>query len=86
MSIRKHKNRIKQSPSNILFFFIAYVLVALMAIVCVLPFLLILSGSFTDNQVILTEGYSLIPQVFSVDSYKTIFRNPASILLINWCK
>ena len=51
-----------------------------MAIVCVLPFLLILSGSFTDNQVILTEGYSLIPQVFSVDSYKTIIRNPASIL------
>ena len=47
---------------------------------CVLPFLLVVSGSFTDNGVIVREGYSLWPKVFSLEAYKVIFKNPASIL------
>lgn len=76
----KQKNKIKLSGSDISFYVIAYLLVGITAIVCVLPFLLIVSGSFTDNNEILTEGYSLIPKIFSADAYRTIFQNPASIL------
>ena len=73
-------NKIKLSGSDITFYVIAYFFVGAAAIICVLPFLLIVSGSFTDNEVIMREGYSLLPRSFSTDAYGTIFRNPASIL------
>ena len=80
MKSEQKKNKIRLSGSDIAFYIIAYFFVGVTAIVCVLPFLLIVSGSFTDNGVILTEGYSLLPKEFSADAYKTIFQNPASIL------
>lgn len=48
--------------------------------ICFLPFLLILSGSFSDNAVILTKGYNLIPQKFSTQAYSTLFKCPKDIL------
>ena len=76
----KTGSKIKPSTSNIVFNILAYSLVAIVSIVCVLPFLLVVSGSFTDNGVIMREGYSLWPKVFSLEAYKVIFKNPASIL------
>lgn len=80
MKSRQKSNKIKLSGSDIIFYIIAYFFVGVTAIICVLPFLLILSGSFTDNTIIMTEGYSLIPKSFSTAAYQTIFQNPASIL------
>lgn len=80
MNNRQKKNKIKLSGSDITFYVIAYFFVGTAAVICVLPFLLIVSGSFTDNGVVMREGYSLLPKVFSLDAYATIFRNPASIL------
>lgn len=77
---REKGSKIRPSKSDILFGCAAYPLVGLMAIICVLPFVLIVSGSLTDNGVILREGYSLFPKVFSLDAYATIFKNPSSIL------
>jgi putative aldouronate transport system permease protein len=72
--------KIKKGPSTIIFNIIAYTLLALGAIVCVIPFLMILSGSFTDNHTILTQGYSLLPRDITVSAYKTIFKAPQDIL------
>lgn len=80
MQKEKTGSKIKPSTSNIVFNILAYSLVAIVSIVCVLPFLLVVSGSFTDNGVIVREGYSLWPKVFSLEAYKVIFKNPASIL------
>lgn len=68
----KTGSKIKPSTSNIVFNILAYSLVAIVSIVCVLPFLLVVSGSFTDNGVIMREGYSLWPKVFSLEAYKVI--------------
>lgn len=73
-------NKIKLSKADQIFNILAFSLVGIAAVICVLPFVLVLSGSLTDNMVIITEGYSLWPKVFSTDAYKTIFKNPASIL------
>lgn len=79
--MRKEKaKKIKPSKSDMIFNVLAFLLVGIAAIVCVLPFILVVSGSLTDNYVIMTEGYSLWPKLFSTDAYKTIFQNPASIL------
>ena len=57
-----------------------YILLALASIICVLPFIVVISGSLSDNATILREGYSLLPQNFSTAAYGTIFRAPKDIV------
>ncbi len=59
---------------------ISYILLTIGAVVCVFPFIIILSGSFTDNATILKEGYSILPRNFTLAAYQTIFKAPKDIL------
>lgn len=43
------------------------------AIVCMIPFILVISSSFTSETSIIREGYKLWPKEFSLDSYKMLF-------------
>jgi putative aldouronate transport system permease protein len=45
-------------------------------LICLVPFWMIVSGSFTDEQTLATSGYSLIPRPFSTTSYQLIFTGP----------
>jgi len=54
--------------------------VLFIALICFVPFWLMLVGSFTDNTAILTYGYSFWPSVFSLDAYRLVFRAPEQIL------
>lgn len=72
--------KVKTSKSMIVFQCIVYVLLASGAVVCVLPFLLILSGSLTDDAIIIKEGYSILPRGFTLAAYETIFKVPGEIL------
>ena len=45
-------------------------------VLCVVPFWMIISGSFTAESKLATTGYSLIPQPFSTAAYETIFTGP----------
>ncbi|WP_432889908.1 carbohydrate ABC transporter permease [Kribbella sp. CA-245084] len=45
-------------------------------VICLVPFWMIVSGSFTDEQTLATSGYSLIPRPFSTTSYELIFTGP----------
>jgi len=47
---------------------------------CLVPLLLIVSASFTDETTLTRQGYSLIPSEFSARAYELIFRNPNAIL------
>lgn len=66
--------------STIVFDAIKGVLLTLLSILCVLPFLVIISGSFTSNSAIIHEGFSLLPREFTTEAYATIFRNPNDII------
>ncbi|WNR45245.1 carbohydrate ABC transporter permease [Paenibacillus roseipurpureus] len=46
----------------------------------VLPFLLVVSVSFTDEKSILNHGYQFIPEVFSLAGYQVIFEAPIVLL------
>lgn len=72
--------KIKKEKATILFEVITYTMLAIGAAVCVAPFIIILSGSFTDNNTILTQGYSILPRNFTFDAYRTIFKAPKDIL------
>ncbi len=52
----------------------------LVALLCFLPFLMVVSGSFSSESAVIQNGFRLIPQNFSVESYKTIFAHPAVVV------
>lgn len=66
--------------STIVFDIIKGVLLALLSVLCVLPFIVIISGSFTSNSAIIHEGFSILPREFTLEAYKTIFKNPQDII------
>lgn len=70
----------KRGNDVILFSWIGYIGVGLMALICLLPFILIISGSLTDERMIVTQGYSLIPRGWSLEAYKTILGNPTMLI------
>ncbi len=45
-----------------------------------LPFLMIISVSLSDEQSVIRDGYSLIPKVFTTAAYEMVFSNPAQII------
>lgn len=72
--------KIKKAKTTIIFEIITYTMLTIGSLVCVAPFIIILSGSLTDNNTILTQGYSILPRNFTFDAYKTIFKAPKDIL------
>lgn len=72
--------KIKDEKYFGLFQTIAYLTVTLVTIACLIPFLLIISASFTDNEYIIREGYSLIPQKFSLAGYRMVLEFPQEVL------
>ena len=71
---------IKDDISTKLFQAIAYTVTILGSLVCLLPFLLIISASLTGNESIIKDGYHLIPKQFSLEGYKTVFIFPDEVL------
>ena len=72
-------NKIKDR-STIPFHIVKAVLLTILSILCVLPFIVIISGSLTDNLTILRDGFSIFPRNLTIESYRTIFRSPAGII------
>ncbi len=64
---------------RIIFNMASYVLLTFFSICCVLPFWLLVSGSFTTQDAIMHEGYSLWPSSFSLEAYKVLFRSPGAL-------
>jgi len=71
------ENKLNSAP---LFQAFSYTVVALVAIICLLPFIVLISGSISDEGQVLAKGYSFLPRGFSLDAYAFIFRNPGDIL------
>jgi len=53
-----------------------YVFVGIFAIVCIIPFWLIVSSSFSDENAIRRTGFALWPPEISLRSYNLILQNP----------
>lgn len=68
------------SKDRVVFNIIAYIILGILSVCCLLPFLLVLSGSFSDQTSILTHGYQLIPETFSLDAYTTLFKIPGELI------
>jgi len=57
----------------------AYLFCSLVALLCLLPFVMILTGSFSSEGAIIQNGFSLRIREFSLDAYKTVFKQPGVV-------
>lgn len=56
-------------------------LVGIFALICVIPFYLIIVASFTSESSLIRDGYPLFPTSFDLQSYLLCLKNPVSILM-----
>ena len=71
--------RVKMGTAAIVFNVIGCVLVGLVALVCLLPFIMLISGSFSSEQAIRFTGYGLLPKDFTLEAYRIVFKYPQKI-------
>ncbi|WP_042168462.1 carbohydrate ABC transporter permease [Paenibacillus gorillae] len=71
--------RIKADSATITFNVIGYSMLTVLSLICLIPFWLIVSGSFTDELEIIAEGFKLFPNALSFEAYKSVFSNPEQI-------
>lgn len=72
--------KIKSSGSTRAFYTLAYVVVGLMALICLLPFIIMVSGSFSSEQAIRFTGFGILPKEFTLEAYKLIFKTPMRVV------
>jgi putative aldouronate transport system permease protein len=72
--------KIRNAASTRLFNTLSYIIIAFFTILSILPFWLIVSGSFTSNESIVLHGYRLFPESFSLEAYEAIFMIPDGII------
>lgn len=76
MTSSKNLNKIKKGRDVIALNIIAYSFLGLITLACLVPFVMIVSGSFSSEEAIIKHGFSMLPQDFSLQAYKTIFKDP----------
>lgn len=59
-------------------FIINFILI-LLALCCLLPFLLLVTSSFTEETALMQNGYSFFPKRWSTESYQYLFRSGSTI-------
>ncbi len=52
----------------------------LLVVICLFPFLILFVSSFTAEEALIANGYSLFPEQFGLDAYRYLFKNAEMIL------
>ena len=83
MKKKRHSSdgHIIQSKSDRWVVILSYIVVGGFGLICLYPLLLTLTVSFTPERLINTDGYRLIPQEFSLDTYTYIFAHSGTRIL-----
>lgn len=77
---KRPSNKIKLDSSSILFNILGYSILGFFSILCVVPFYLMVVGSFSSEMSILKDGFKFIPSQWSLEAYHTLFLSSKQIL------
>ncbi|MCD9020651.1 carbohydrate ABC transporter permease [Cohnella silvisoli] len=58
---------------------VLHLMLLILAVMCIVPLILVVSASFSDETAIVKYGYTLLPKVISTYAYKYILSNPSQI-------
>lgn len=78
--VKKGVRKIKLSTSSKVFYVICYTFVTLISLICLVPFIILVSSSFTSENYIRFHGYSILPKEFTTEAYQLIFRVPMTVI------
>ncbi|KRE46446.1 carbohydrate ABC transporter permease [Paenibacillus sp. Soil522] len=67
----------KSSLENKALDLFSYLFMAIFSIFCIVPFILIISSSLSDEKAVQLTGFALIPKQFSLFAYEVIFQDNA---------
>lgn len=59
---------------------ISVIILIALSIGCIIPFVIVISASFSDETALVSQGYSLLPRNFSLAAYSSIFKNPKQLV------
>jgi putative aldouronate transport system permease protein len=69
----------KRSGDRIAFDIIGYALVTVTALFCLIPFIMLISASFSEERWVAINGFGLFPGAPSLNAYRSIFRAPSVV-------
>jgi multiple sugar transport system permease protein/putative aldouronate transport system permease protein len=72
--------KVRADPSDYALRGVSYTVVTVFTLFCLVPFVLILSASFSDESEIMKRGFGLLPRGFSLEAYELIFKSPRQII------
>lgn len=78
--MQKQGTKIKKTKSTVAVKLISHLCIGLFALICLLPFVLIISASFSTEGIIAKEGFGLLPKGLTISAYQWVFRYPEQIL------
>lgn len=78
IKIKEHK--IKLDISDRIIRTVGYVFVTFFSLMCLFPFVLIVSTSFSAENYVSKNGFTLIPHEFNLEAYNMLFRNSKALL------
>lgn len=79
LKTNKSSGKIADTSQKVISVF-SYIFLTIVAILCLFPFILMVSSSFSSEGAIMKYGFTLWPKEFSTFAYKIIFQNPDYIL------
>lgn len=71
--------RISKSWDTYIFNLFSKVAIGFLALFCLTPFVLVISGSLSNEDLILRHGYSILPRGFSFEAYRFIIDSPKTV-------
>ncbi|MCR5330838.1 MAG: carbohydrate ABC transporter permease [Lachnospiraceae bacterium] len=77
---KKRSKRIKVGADTVAVNIVGYLFIGIFALLCFMPFYLIIIASFTSNGNLIRNGFPLIPLEISFEAYELCIKNPAVII------
>lgn len=74
------KNKIKEGLDSKILQCIAYFVNGLIAFICLIPFVMVISASFSSENAIRNNGFSILPKEFTLVAYETVFKEPMVVI------
>ena len=59
--------------------YLSYGFVGFVALLCLAPFVMVISGSLSSEEAVRAHGFDIFPRDFSMEAYKTVFQEPGVI-------
>lgn len=72
--------KIKKDKRTVVVHAIAYTYITAFALACLIPFVLMISASFSTETIINREGFGIFPKGFTTSAYDIIFRSPRILI------